>query len=173
MICHDPTASNIQEQFYRFSRGCKPRENLWNCSRKYTKMFKTDSFLGNKKLSLNQCQAWSCYYATGCFVEFFGDFSTSGFSNFRFFPYSLFQKPGSGENRKLGKTGSDEKPEVVKPGSSGRLEVVKTGNWKTGSGKIISTINHKIFWADFPWITEVSKVFGLPSSALSILLDKN
>jgi hypothetical protein len=24
------------------------------CSRKYTKMFKTDSFLGNKKLSLNQ-----------------------------------------------------------------------------------------------------------------------
>ena len=44
----------IREQFYRFSRGCKPRENLWNCSRKYTKMFKTDSFLGNKKLSLNQ-----------------------------------------------------------------------------------------------------------------------
>ena len=32
----------IQDQFYRFSRG------LWNCSRKYTKMFKTDSFLGNK-----------------------------------------------------------------------------------------------------------------------------
>ena len=44
----------IREQFYRFSRGFKPRENLWNCSRKYTKMFKTDSFLGNKKLSLNQ-----------------------------------------------------------------------------------------------------------------------
>ena len=44
----------VREQFYRFSRGCKPRENLWNCSRKYTKMFKTDSFLGNKKLSFNQ-----------------------------------------------------------------------------------------------------------------------
>ena len=44
----------IREQFYRFSRGCKPRENLWNCSRKYTKIFKTASFLGNKKLSLNQ-----------------------------------------------------------------------------------------------------------------------
>ena len=44
----------IREQFYRFSRGCKPRENFWNCSRKYTKMFKTDSFLGNKKSSLNQ-----------------------------------------------------------------------------------------------------------------------
>ena len=27
---------------------------LWNCSRKYAKMFKTNSFLGNKKLSLNQ-----------------------------------------------------------------------------------------------------------------------
>ena len=44
----------IREQFYRFSRGCKPWENLWNCSRKYTKMFKADSFLGNEKLSLNQ-----------------------------------------------------------------------------------------------------------------------
>jgi hypothetical protein len=30
------------------------REQFYNCSRKYTKMFKTDSFLGNKKLSLNQ-----------------------------------------------------------------------------------------------------------------------
>ena len=29
-------------------------KNLWNCSRKYTKMFKTDSFLDNKKLSFNQ-----------------------------------------------------------------------------------------------------------------------
>ena len=32
----------IREQFYRFSRGCKPRENHWNCSRKYPKMLKTD-----------------------------------------------------------------------------------------------------------------------------------
>ena len=44
----------IWEQFYRFSRGCKPQENIWNCSRKCPKMFKTDSFLGNEKLSLNQ-----------------------------------------------------------------------------------------------------------------------
>ena len=44
----------IQEIFYKFWRGCKPWENLWNCPRKYTKMFKTDSFLGRKKLSLNQ-----------------------------------------------------------------------------------------------------------------------
>ena len=44
----------IWEQFYRFSRGCKPQENVWNFSRKYIKMIKTDSFLGNKKLSFNQ-----------------------------------------------------------------------------------------------------------------------
>ena len=44
----------VREQFYRFSRDCKPRENLWNCLRTYTEMFKTDSFLGNKKLSFNQ-----------------------------------------------------------------------------------------------------------------------
>ena len=30
------------------------REQFYNCSRKYTKIFKTDSFLGNKKLSTNQ-----------------------------------------------------------------------------------------------------------------------
>ena len=42
------------EHFRIYSRGCKPQENLWNCSRKYTKMIKTDSFLGNKKLSLSQ-----------------------------------------------------------------------------------------------------------------------
>ena len=38
------------------------------------KCLKLISFLGSKKLSLNQCQAWSCYYATGCFVAFLGDF---------------------------------------------------------------------------------------------------
>ena len=37
---------------------CKPRENLWNCSRTYTKMFKIDSFFGNEKLSLNQNVWW-------------------------------------------------------------------------------------------------------------------
>ena len=56
------TLGYIWEQFYRFSRGCKPQENFWNCSRKYTKMFKTDSFLGNKKFSLNQ-NIW-CDHAT-------------------------------------------------------------------------------------------------------------
>ena len=39
------------------------------------KFSKLISFLGNKKSSLNQCQAWSCYYATGCFVEFLGQCS--------------------------------------------------------------------------------------------------
>ena len=38
------------------------RENIWNCSRKYPKMFKTDSFLGNKKMSFNQ-NVW-CDHAT-------------------------------------------------------------------------------------------------------------
>ena len=41
------------------------------------KFSKLISFLGNKKSSLNQCQAWSCYYATGCFVEFLGNFFSS------------------------------------------------------------------------------------------------
>ena len=36
-------------------------------------MFKTDSFLGNKKLSLNQ-NVWRDQ-ATGCFVAFLGDIS--------------------------------------------------------------------------------------------------
>ena len=45
-----------------------------NCSRKYTEMFKTDSFLGNKKLSLKpECLAWSRHYATGCLVAFLGE----------------------------------------------------------------------------------------------------
>ena len=51
----------IREQFYRFLRGCKPRENISNCSRKYPKMLKTDSFLGNK--------------ATEYFVAFLDDIS--------------------------------------------------------------------------------------------------
>ena len=43
------------------------QENTLKCS-------KLISFSGNKKSSLNQCQARSCYYATGCFVAFLGDF---------------------------------------------------------------------------------------------------
>ena len=66
----------IQGQFYRFSGGCKPWENIWNCSRKYPKMLKTDSFLGNKKNEFKpECLAWSCYYATSYFVAFLGDIS--------------------------------------------------------------------------------------------------
>ena len=40
----------IWEQFYRFSRGCKPRENLWNCSRKYPKMFETYFIFRQQKI---------------------------------------------------------------------------------------------------------------------------
>ena len=62
----------IREQFYRFLRGCKPQENTL----KFSKLI---SFLANKKSSLDQCQAWSCYYATGCFVEFWGNFFEPNF----------------------------------------------------------------------------------------------
>ena len=46
----------IQEQFYRFSRGCKPREN---CSRIYPEMFSTNFiFRQQENLVDNQkCQA--------------------------------------------------------------------------------------------------------------------
>ena len=40
----------IREQFYRFSRGCKPRENLWNCSRKYPKIFETYFIFRQQKI---------------------------------------------------------------------------------------------------------------------------
>ena len=40
----------IREQFYRFSRGCKPRENLWNCSRKYPKIFETNFIFRQQKI---------------------------------------------------------------------------------------------------------------------------
>ena len=63
----------IREQFYRFSRGCKPRENLWNCSRKYPKMFETYFIFRQQKSSLNQCHAWSCNYATRFFITFLSD----------------------------------------------------------------------------------------------------
>jgi len=66
----------IREQFYRFSRGCKPRENLWNCSRKYPEMLKTDFVFRQQKIKLKpECLAWSCHYATGCFVAFLGNIS--------------------------------------------------------------------------------------------------
>ena len=54
---------NKWEHFRVYSRtilqifdSCKPRDNLWNCSKKIhlSKIFETDSFLGNKKMSLIQ-----------------------------------------------------------------------------------------------------------------------
>ena len=66
----------IREQFYRFSRGCKPRENLWNCSRKYPKIFENvfifrqqkiefKPMLGMLMLSYNRifCCIWSRNYS--------------------------------------------------------------------------------------------------------------
>ena len=40
----------IWEQIYRFSRGCKPWDNLWNCSRKYPKIFKTYFIFRQQKI---------------------------------------------------------------------------------------------------------------------------
>ena len=40
----------IREQFYRFLRRCKPQEKFWNCSRKYTKMFKTYFIFSQQKI---------------------------------------------------------------------------------------------------------------------------
>ena len=60
----------IWEQLYRFSRGCKPWENLWNCSRKYTKMFKTAPFLGNKQLSFDTSEGKKLsYFQDGYFFK--------------------------------------------------------------------------------------------------------
>ena len=66
----------FREHFYRFLWEYKSWENLWNCSRKYTKILKIDSLLGNKKLEFKpECLGWSCHYETGCFVSFWGDIS--------------------------------------------------------------------------------------------------
>ena len=52
----------IQGQFYRFSRGCKPQENFWNCSIKYPKMFITDFIFRKQNIEFKpECQAWACY----------------------------------------------------------------------------------------------------------------
>ena len=44
---------NQLRTFYRFSSACKPRENIKNLFKKISKNVQ-NSFLGNKKLSLNQ-----------------------------------------------------------------------------------------------------------------------
>ena len=40
----------IWGQFYRFSKDCRPQENLWNCSRKYPKLFDTYFIFRQKKI---------------------------------------------------------------------------------------------------------------------------
>ena len=62
----------IQGQFYRFSRVFKPWENLWNCSRKYPIMFKTDFIFREQKIEFKPMSDVVCY-ATGCFVTFSRD----------------------------------------------------------------------------------------------------
>ena len=59
---------------YIQQKGCKPRENLWIVQETTLfRMFKTDSFFRQKKIEFKpECLAWSCHFATGCFVAFFG-----------------------------------------------------------------------------------------------------
>ena len=74
------------------------QENTLKCS-------KLISFLGNKKSSWNHCQAWSCYYATGCFVAFLGDFfwATSSFGPVLVWVHFQF-RPSSGLSQKWAQT---------------------------------------------------------------------
>jgi hypothetical protein len=59
------------------SRGCKPRENLWNCSRKHAKMFKTDLFFRQQKIEFKPmsgtimllCNKILCCIFWGFFTE--------------------------------------------------------------------------------------------------------
>ena len=71
------SVENIRGQIYRFTRGCKPREYLWNCSRKYPKMFKTGFIFRQQKnqvwTRMSRVMMLLCI-ATGCFVAFLGDF---------------------------------------------------------------------------------------------------
>jgi hypothetical protein len=52
----------IQEQFYRFSRGCKPQETTLKCP-------KHISFLGNKKSILNQKVHFASFLSGGFFYS--------------------------------------------------------------------------------------------------------
>ena len=63
----------IREQFYRFSRGCKPRENLWNCSRK---VFYCYDF---SKIALRKCCLYSSVTIFHALPNSWVTFSISGF----------------------------------------------------------------------------------------------
>ena len=148
----------IREQFYRFSRGCKPRENLWNCLRKYPKMFETYFIFRQQKIEFKPMSGVIMLLCNRMFCWIFGGiFPTSGFPTSGFFQLPIFhhfrfgskpemgknrkwkkpevEKTGSGKKRKWEKTGSGEKPEVVKNRKWWKPEVGKNRKWwKTGSG---------------------------------------
>ena len=75
-------------------------------------------FSSTKKARLNQCQAWSCYYATGIFVAFFGLLVWNLLPLWTYFRFGPLQEvgpwlnvgsTGSGPNRKGAQTGSPTK----------------------------------------------------------------
>ena len=64
----------IREQFYRFSRGCKPRENLWYCSRKYSKIFETYFIFRQQKIELKPMSGVIMPLCNRMFCCIFGQF---------------------------------------------------------------------------------------------------
>ena len=64
----------IREQFYRFSRGCKPRENLWNCSRKYPKIFETYFIFRQQKIEFKPMSGVIMLLCNRMFCWIFGQF---------------------------------------------------------------------------------------------------
>ena len=64
----------IREQFYRSSRGCKPRENLWNCSRKYLKIFETYFIFRQQKIEFKPMSGVIMLLCNRIFCWIFGQF---------------------------------------------------------------------------------------------------
>ena len=68
----------IREQFYRFSRGCKPRENLWNFSRKYLKIFETYFIFRQQKIEFKPMSGVIMLLCNRMFCCIFGLFGRFG-----------------------------------------------------------------------------------------------
>ena len=80
----------IREQFYRFSRGCKPRENLWNCLRKYPKMFETYFIFRQQKIEFKPMSGVIMLLCNRMFCWIFGGFPLLPVSPLPVFPTSGF-----------------------------------------------------------------------------------
>ena len=95
----------IREQFYRFSRGCKPRENLWNCSRKYPKMFETYFIFRQQEIELKPLSGVIMLLCNRMLCCIFGWFfwATSSFGPLLVWVHFQF-RPSSGLSQKWAQT---------------------------------------------------------------------